>query len=64
MITYLASVLGWGVTNVQDHKTMKEIEKECPNFYTNKDGDCIKRSFRSQYFQKSYDAGGSGSGGK
>lgn len=49
-VTYASSVGGWGVGDFKSHKTMNQIKKDCPNYYTNQDGECLRTSFRSIYF--------------
>lgn len=49
-LTYASSVGGWGVSAFKSHKTMDQIKKDCPNYYTSKDGQCLRTSFRSIYF--------------
>jgi hypothetical protein len=50
MAVYAGSTIGWGVSDIKDHKTMAEIKKDCPDHYTNQNGECVQSRFRSVYF--------------
>lgn len=58
MAVYAGSTNGWGVSPLKDHKTMAQIKKDCPDHTTNKDGECVRSSFRSIYFLRTGYAGG------
>lgn len=61
--TYRASAQGWGMKlGMQDSNTMSEIEKNCPDYYVNRDGECLRRTFRSYYLIRGVQGGGPGSG--
>ncbi|MEM6802507.1 MAG: hypothetical protein AAF696_13950 [Bacteroidota bacterium] len=61
--TYKASAQGWGMKlGMQDSNTMSEIEKNCPDYYVNRDGECLRRTFRSYYLIRGVQGGGPGSG--
>lgn len=49
-VTYASSVRGLGVSQFKSHKTMEQIKKDCPNYYKEHDGECLRTSFRSIYF--------------
>lgn len=57
---YAGSSIGWGVSALKDHKTMSQIEQDCPNYYTSRDGQCLRTSFRSIYFLRTGYSGFSG----
>lgn len=50
---YAGSTYGWGVTPLKSHKTMQELKKDCPNQYVDRNGECLRSSFRSIYFLRS-----------
>ena len=60
MAVYAGSTTGFGISNLKDHKTMAQIEKDCPDHYTNKNGDCVQTRFRSIYFLRTGYSGYSG----
>ncbi|MEO1449521.1 MAG: hypothetical protein AAFV07_08310 [Bacteroidota bacterium] len=62
MTAYAGSTMGWGVSNVMSHKTMNEIKQNCPDYYTNRNGDCLRTTFRSYYLMTGLRGGGFGSG--
>ena len=59
---YAGSKAGWGVSGLKDQKTMSEIEENCPDYYQNKDGDCLRSTFRSYFLIRGTRGGGFGSG--
>ena len=59
---YAASVTGFGIRNVQNESTKREISQNCPDYYTNKNGDCLGRTFRGYYMVRGLRGGGFGSG--
>ena len=64
LVAYAGASSGWGSSSFKDHKTMAEIKENCPNGYKNKEGECLKTTFRSIWFLRgsSTSSGGSGSG--
>ena len=61
LLSFSISKAGAGVTALKDPKIAKDIKKNCPNYYQNRNGDCLKKTFRSYYFL--YLTRGSGSHG-
>lgn len=63
IVTYNASAQGWGMKlGLKDSDTMTEIEQNCPDYYINRDGECLRRTFRSYYLIRGVQGGGPGSG--
>ncbi len=63
-VAYAGASAGWGSSPFKDHSTMAEIKQNCPDGYKNREGDCLKTTFRSIWFLRgsSSRSGGSGSG--
>lgn len=59
---YAGSSIGWGVSGLQNQKTMSEIRENCPDYYKNRDGRCLSTTFRSYYLLRGTRGGGFGSG--
>ncbi|MEO0896362.1 MAG: hypothetical protein AAFY71_08200 [Bacteroidota bacterium] len=59
---YGASTTGVGMTPLEDQNTMSTIKKNCPDYYQNRDGRCLGRTFRSYFLYRSVSGGGFGSG--
>ncbi len=53
---------GVGASTFKDHKTMAELKKNCPNYYQNVNGECLRTTFRSIYFIRGFSGGGSSGG--
>lgn len=62
LATYAASSIGWGVSTLKDKQTMKEIRDNCPDYYKNRNGDCLSTTFRSYYLMSGTRGGSFGSG--
>ena len=61
--TYAASTIGLGMSTLKDKTTMEEIKKNCPDYYTNRNGECLRSTYRGLYFlYLSRPGGGFGSG--
>ena len=60
--TIVASSRGWGIGELENRQTRAEIEKNCPGYYQNPQGDCLGRTFRSYYLLRGVRGGGFGSG--
>lgn len=59
---YAASVNGFGVGDLRDQETMAQVKKECPDYYQNRNGECLGRTFRSFYLVRGLRGGGPGFG--
>lgn len=59
---YAASTMGLGMRPLKNQQTMATIKKNCPDYYQNKDGACLGRTFRSYFLIRSISGGGFGSG--
>ena len=59
---YSGAKAGWGVSGLRDQQTMSEIKKNCPEYYQNKDGECLRSTFRSYFLLRGTRGGGFGSG--
>lgn len=51
--TYASSKAGLGVPSFKSRKTMEQVKRDCPNYYKEHNGDCLRTSFRSIYFMRS-----------
>lgn len=63
LVVYAASYTGWGVHGLNNPETRATIEQNCPDYYRNQDGDCLRKTFRSYYLVRGLRGGGF-SGGK
>ncbi|MCI4669405.1 MAG: hypothetical protein MRZ79_14815 [Bacteroidia bacterium] len=59
---YAASTFGLGMQPLRNQQTMTTIQNNCPDYYQNKDGRCLGRTFRSYFLIRSISGGGFGSG--
>ncbi|MCB0836643.1 MAG: hypothetical protein KDD63_03015 [Bacteroidetes bacterium] len=59
---YAGSKAGWGVSGLRDQATIDQIKKNCPEYYQNKNGDCLRSTFRSYFLIYGSRGGGFGSG--
>ena len=59
---YAGSTMGWGVSGLTNDKTMAQIKKNCPDYYQNRNGDCLRSTFRSYYLIRGSRGGSFGSG--
>ncbi len=68
ILTTTASFAGAGASAFKDHQTINQIKKNCPDYYHNRNGECLRTTFRSVYFLRTVSGGsggvGGGSGGK
>ena len=62
LTAYAGSTMGWGVSGLTDKKTMEEIQKNCPEYYQNRNGDCLRTTFRSYFLIYGVRGGGFGGG--
>ncbi|MEM7372511.1 MAG: hypothetical protein AAF587_28080 [Bacteroidota bacterium] len=62
LTAYAGSTLGWGVSGLTDKKTMEQIKENCPEYYQNRNGDCLRTTFRSYYLIHGVRGGGFGGG--
>ena len=60
--TFAASTSGLGVSGIQNQETMSQIKKNCPDYYQNRNGDCLRRTYRSYFLIRSTRGGGPGFG--
>lgn len=51
--TVASSRAALGVQSIKSRKTMEQVKKDCPNYYREHNGDCLRTSFRSIYFMRS-----------
>ena len=63
LTAYAGSQMGWGVHGLGDRETEEQIKKNCPNYYQNRNGECLSQTFRSYFLIRSV-RGGSFGGGK
>ncbi|MEM7658950.1 MAG: hypothetical protein AAF399_22695 [Bacteroidota bacterium] len=59
---YAGSVVGWGIGGLRNQQTMTQIKKNCPEYYQNRNGDCLRTTFRSYYLLYGMRGGGFGGG--
>jgi hypothetical protein len=59
---YAGAALGWGVGGLKDPRTMQEISQNCPDYYQNRNGDCLQRTYRSYFLLRGVRGGSFGSG--
>ena len=59
-VTYASSIMGLGVSSFKSHKTMEQIKKDCPDYYREHNGECLRTSFRSIYFLRTGYTSGTG----
>lgn len=62
LVAYTGSVMGWGLGGLEDAKTKQAIEEQCPDYYKNRNGDCLRSTFRSYYLMSRVRGGGFGGG--
>lgn len=62
LIMFAGARSGWGISGLDNPKTREVIEKNCPDYYRTKNGDCLRRTFRSYYLIHGIRGGGFGSG--
>lgn len=62
LTAYAGSTTGWGVSGLTDKKTMAQIKENCPEYYQNRNGDCLRSTFRSYFLINSTRGGGFGGG--
>jgi hypothetical protein len=62
LTAYAGSVAGWGIGGLTNKKTMEEIRTNCPEYYQNRNGDCLRTTFRSYYLVYGMRGGGFGGG--
>ena len=64
ILSFSVSRAGAGVDKLKDPNIAASIKKECPDYYQNKNGDCLKKTFRSYYFLHRTRSSGSHGTGK
>ena len=62
LVAYQGSVMGWGLGGLDSAETRKSVEQQCPDYYRNRNGDCLRRTFRSYYLLNRVRGGGFGGG--
>jgi len=62
LTVYAGSTIGWGVGGPMDKQTMSEIKERCPDYYQNRNGDCLRTTFRSYYLMRGTRGGSFGVG--
>jgi hypothetical protein len=62
LTVYAGSMVGWGISGPMDKKTMSQIKQNCPDYYKNRNGDCLRTTFRSYYLMRGVRGGSFGSG--
>ncbi len=63
LFSFSLSIAGSGVTALKDPNIARDIKKNCPDYYQNRNGDCLKKTFRSYYFlHRTRGSGSRGSG--
>ncbi|MDX2283166.1 MAG: hypothetical protein NW241_03355 [Bacteroidia bacterium] len=63
LAAYTASTRGWGASDLTDSQTMAELRRNCPEGYRDRNGECLRTTFRSYYLPRMVQDGGLGSGG-
>lgn len=62
LVAYTGSVMGWGLSGLDSESTRKVVEEQCPDYYKNRNGDCLRSSFRAYYLISRVRGGGFGGG--
>jgi hypothetical protein len=62
LVAYTGSVMGWGLSGLDSEKTRQAVASQCPEYYKNHNGDCLRSSFRSYYLMSRVRGGGFGGG--
>lgn len=62
LVAYTGSVMGWGLSGIDSSKTRQTVEEQCPGYYKNRNGDCLRSSYRSYYLMSRVRGGGFGGG--
>jgi len=59
---YAMTNSGMGVGNIRNPQTVADIKKNCPDYYVERNGQCLRKTFRSIYVLHYYSGGGYGGG--